>query len=350
MPAARALLEQVFRTQRPALLAAMTRAFGPKNLDLIEAALQDAFLAAAEEWPRTGAPDRPDAWILTVARNRALDQLRREGTSRSKAPALRAARTEEEQAHSGEDTALERLRLPGEIADDELQMIFVACHPCLSLESQIALTLRTLCGMEIDEITRALLSDEQAVAKRLVRARQALRDAQVELVLPPETELAQRLEGVARVLNLLFNEGYASLKGSRHIRGGEGREDGFGFGVDPDAMKNVDHGSAPCCSFPGALCPVFEPRTSELPRGGHSGTKKKRAASTVLVNLRNPLTFSPEKKFERAVLPSAGFWRSRCVSLPFSSAPSSALVYSRRRSLLAPTASSSPSRTRPGPW
>jgi RNA polymerase sigma-70 factor (ECF subfamily) len=214
MSSARALLEQVFRKQRASLLAAMTRAFGARNLDLIETALQDAFVAAAEEWPKTGAPERPDAWILTVARNRAFDMLRREATSRAKAASVR----DEEALARTPDKEAPVVRLPGEIGDDELEMIFVACHPCLSIESQIALTLRTLCGMEIDEIGRALLSDEQAVTKRLVRARQTLRDAHVELVLPPESELPGRLEGVARVLYLLFNEGYSSLHGPRQIR------------------------------------------------------------------------------------------------------------------------------------
>jgi RNA polymerase sigma factor (sigma-70 family) len=206
-------LEGVFRRQRPSLLAAMTRALGPRNLDIIEAALQDAFVTAAEEWPATGAPDRPDAWILTAARNRALDYLRRSRTSRVKADDLR------EQAELVRaDDAGTSARLKGEIEDDDLQMIFVACHPCNSLESQIALTLRTLCGMDIDEIARALLSDSQAVAKRLVRARQALREAGVELAFPPASEVEGRLASVTKVLYLLFNEGYSSLKGPRQIR------------------------------------------------------------------------------------------------------------------------------------
>jgi RNA polymerase sigma-70 factor (ECF subfamily) len=208
----RAQLEKVFRTQRPALVAAMTRAFGPGNLDVIEAALQDAFVAAAAEWPASGAPDRPDAWVLTAARNRALDYLRRSGTSRSKAAAV------SEHVEITRDDAGPTAHMRGEIDDDELAMIFVACHPCNAIESQIALALRTLCGMEVDEIARALLSDEHAVAKRLVRARQALREAKVELVLPSTSELPERLGAVMKVLYLLFNEGYSSLRGARQIR------------------------------------------------------------------------------------------------------------------------------------
>jgi RNA polymerase sigma-70 factor (ECF subfamily) len=213
MADARAKLETLFRTQRASLIAAMTRALGPANLDVVEAALQDAFVAAAEQWPASGTPERLDGWVLTTARNRALDYFRRSGTSRAKADAVRDWG---EIARARGETPVVRLR--GEIADDELEMIFVACHPCNSLESQIALTLRTLYGMEIDEIARALLSDAQAVAKRLVRARHALREAGVELDMPPVSELPRRLGAVMKVLYLLFNEGYSSLRGPRHIR------------------------------------------------------------------------------------------------------------------------------------
>jgi RNA polymerase sigma-70 factor (ECF subfamily) len=210
---AREELERIFRAQRASLIAAMTRAFGPPNLDVIEAALQDAFVMAAQHWPIEGIPDRPDAWLLTTARNQVLDYMRRSGTARAKASAVRAFDT---QVRDGAESP--RARFEGEIQDDELEMIFVACHPCNSLESQIALTLRTLCGMDIDEIARALLSDSQAVAKRLVRARQALRASGVELTFPPKDEIALRLDGVLKVLYLLFNEGYSSLRGPRQVR------------------------------------------------------------------------------------------------------------------------------------
>jgi RNA polymerase sigma-70 factor (ECF subfamily) len=210
---AREELERTFRAQRAALMAAMTRVFGPRNLDVIEAALQDAFVVAAQQWPAAGIPDRPDAWILTTARNQALDYMRRTGTARAKSPAVRVF---DELTREGEGGP--SARFDGEIQDDDLEMIFVACHPCNSLQSQIALTLRALCGMEIDEIARALLSDSQAVAKRLVRARQALREAGVELAFPPKDQIAGRLDGVLKVLYLLFNEGYSSLRGPRQVR------------------------------------------------------------------------------------------------------------------------------------
>jgi predicted RNA polymerase sigma factor len=207
-------LDAVFRAQRTALLAGLSRAFGPANMDVVEAALQDAFVAAAGTWPADGVPRRPDAWLLAVARNRALDSLRRDKTSRDKVePVERWVR---DTASDGAAGAMPRL--DGELEDDELRMMFVACHPCNSVESQIALTLRTLCGMEIDEIVRALLSEPQATAKRLVRARQRLRDAGVEFDLPDPGELSRRLGSVMKVVYLLFNEGYSSLRGDRKIR------------------------------------------------------------------------------------------------------------------------------------
>jgi RNA polymerase sigma factor (sigma-70 family) len=210
----RGQLEVIFRAKRSTLIAALTRGLGPRNLDIIEAALQDAFVEAAESWPATGVPQRPDAWLITVARNRALDHARRQGRTERNASALGdwdSARTETAAPVSD-------VRLAGEIKDEDLRMMFVACHPCNSVESQIALTLRTLCGMEIDEIARALLSDAQAVAKRLVRARQNLRDTGVEFDLPPADDLPQRLPSVMKVIYLLFNEGYSSLRGERQIR------------------------------------------------------------------------------------------------------------------------------------
>ena len=147
------------------------------------------------------------------SRRRTLDALRRAKLSRAKEaeiePALRGADTE---------PPASPVRLSDELADDELQMMFVACHPCNSVESQIALTLRSLCSMGLDEIARALLSDVHAVAKRLVRARQRLREENVEFELPDANELDRRLRAVLKVIYLLFNEGYSSLRGERQIR------------------------------------------------------------------------------------------------------------------------------------
>jgi RNA polymerase sigma factor (sigma-70 family) len=207
-------LDALFRSQRAALTAALTRAFGPANLDLVEAVLQDAFVRASETWPVDGVPQRPDAWLLAVARNQLLDHLRKEKRVRDKEPAV-----EQWMRGAGQDAnSTSEPRFAGEFADDELRMMFVSCHPCNSIQSQIALTLRTLCGMEIDEIARAILSDPQAVAKRLVRARERLRDAAVEFDLPDANALEDRLAAVMKVIYLLFNEGYSSLRGERQIR------------------------------------------------------------------------------------------------------------------------------------
>ena len=207
-------LEAIVRAKRSTLIAALTRALGARNLEIIETALQDAFLEAAEGWPATGVPERPDAWLLTVARNRALDYARRQGRAEKRLLDLQQWGSERDDTLGPEAY----VRLTHELRDDALRMMFVACHPSNSTESQIALTLRTLCGMDIDEIARALLSDPQAIAKRLVRARQSLRDADVEFDLPDAGELPERLPAVMKVIYLLFNEGYSSLRGSRQIR------------------------------------------------------------------------------------------------------------------------------------
>lgn len=207
-------LDAVIRAKRPALIAALTRAVGPRHLELVETALQDACLEAAEAWPNVGVPERPDAWLITVARNRALDALRRSGRAEKNAPVLQEWESGRESTTSPEAY----VHLASELRDDTVRMMFVSCHPCNSLESQVALTLRSLCGMDIDEIARALRSDSQAVAKRLVRARQNLREAGVEFDLPNGRELLERLPAVMKVIYLLFNEGYSSLRGTRQIR------------------------------------------------------------------------------------------------------------------------------------
>jgi len=210
----RSELEAVFRAKRAPLIAALTRAFGPRNLEIVENALQDACAEAAYAWRVSGVPQKPDAWLLTVARNRVLDQLRRRARAQRNAGALEAA----ELARGDDVEAESEVRLAAELPDDQLQMMFVACHPCNTIESQIALTLRTLCGMEIDEIARALLSEPSAIAKRLVRARESVRRARVEFDLPERSALPERLPAVLKVIYLLFNEGYSASRGERPIR------------------------------------------------------------------------------------------------------------------------------------
>src|SRR5262249_37049547 len=151
-----------------ALTASLTRIPGPGRLDAVETAVHDTFVAALEAWGRAGVPDNPAAWLMTVARHRALD-LRKAERRRPAGEADVEAMADDAADPAGGAS------LRGEVADDELRMMFVACHPRLTLESQLALTLRTLCGFEVVAIARALLADEAAVEKRLVRARQSLR-------------------------------------------------------------------------------------------------------------------------------------------------------------------------------
>ncbi len=202
----------MFRQQRSVLIAALTRWLGPANLDLIESAVQDAFVQAMQTWPQGGIPDNPPAWLMTVAKNRARDMLRKD------APLRHGEQGPDSASPDLPDQAPPSASLPGEVADDDLRMLFVACHPALTLEAQLVLTLRTLCGMELGEIARALLTAEATVAKRLLRAKQKLREVLAEFTVPAAAELSQRLDAVQRVLYLLFSEGYSSHQGDRLVR------------------------------------------------------------------------------------------------------------------------------------
>jgi len=181
-------------------VAALTRAFGPAHLDAVEAAVQEAFARALEQW-RDGQPDHPTGWLHAVARNLVLDQLRRERVFRDKEPAL--AQLGDERSELVAEPALR-----GELADDQLRMMFVACHPCNTPTSQIALALRTLCGLDVRAIARALYASEDAIEKRLVLARRRLREEHVSFELPPPDDLDARLGAVLRVLYLMFNEAH----------------------------------------------------------------------------------------------------------------------------------------------
>ena len=186
----RDLLDRLYREHAGGLHARLARLCGPGRLELVEAAVHDAFASALTAWS-SGAPDNPPAWLYTAARNRALDVLRRETRFPSDEVTDQPADPPEP-------------RLAGELPDDLLAMMFVACHPALPLESQVALTLRTLCGLEVPAIAGALLQTEAAVEKRLVRARQELREAGVAF----EVDVG-RLDAVLAVLYVLFAEGYA---------------------------------------------------------------------------------------------------------------------------------------------
>ncbi|HET7444109.1 MAG TPA: RNA polymerase sigma factor [Solirubrobacterales bacterium] len=205
-------VETVWRIESARLIAGLARIVG--DVGFAEDLAQDALVAAIETWPRSGVPDNPGAWLMATARNRAIDQLRRSKTY---------ARKQEEMAHEiGIQFALERAdlaaELDDEVGDDLLGLMFTCCHPLLSEEARVALTLRLLGGLTTTEIARAFLAPEKTVAQRLVRAKRTLREARVSLDVPRGAELEARLPSVLEVIYLVFNEGYAASAGEDWIR------------------------------------------------------------------------------------------------------------------------------------
>src|SRR5215831_12336869 len=206
------VLDHLFRHESAKMVAILTRIFGLEHLTLAEDVVQESLARALQTWPFYGVPKNPSAWIMRTSRNLALDVVRRQTTFRNKEAEI-AHLMEHDHPSPDEPVFSEQ-----DIKDDHLRMMFVCCHPQIPPDAQAALALKTLCGFGIPEIGRAFLSSDDAIAKRLVRAKQKIREAQIPFEIPSGEELARRLDGVLQTLYLLFNEGYKASSGEKLVR------------------------------------------------------------------------------------------------------------------------------------
>ena len=207
-------IEATFRIERARLIAGLARVV--RSIDLAEELAQDALVVALAEWPRTGVPANPGAWLMAVAKRRAIDAIRRDRMRERKHEDI--ARTLDDTSNGAAETIA--AAMDDDLGDELLGLIFTACHPMLSPEARAALTLRVVGGLTTDEIARAFLSSEAAVAQRIVRAKKAIAKAGLTFETPRGAERAARLPSVLEVVYLVFNEGYAATAGDDLIRPG----------------------------------------------------------------------------------------------------------------------------------
>jgi RNA polymerase sigma-70 factor (ECF subfamily) len=206
------VVDHLFRERAGQMVSYLARLLGPEHLELAEEVVQDALVKALQHWPYSGIPDNPGAWLFQVARNAALDAVRHDAVLNDKTPAIVA------EIERADPARTQPADFQSELQDDELRMLFMCCHPRLSRNACVPLSLKIVGGFGVQEIARALLADATTIAQRIVRAKRQMRDERITLDLPRAGELPERLNAVLEVIYLIFNEGYAAASGEDLIR------------------------------------------------------------------------------------------------------------------------------------